>query len=87
MAGAVLIKLFARRDYVEAHRAHHWQPRRLGMGRGSGLVDMKTTALTFLIVMVVSSSVVLGADMFSGTWKVSVAKSKFDPGPGLKDRS
>ena len=47
---------------------------------------MKTTALTFLIVMVVSSSVVLGADMFSGTWKVSVAKSKFDPGPGLKEQ-
>jgi membrane associated rhomboid family serine protease len=35
VAGVVLIKLFARRDYVEAHRAHQWQPRRLGTGRGS----------------------------------------------------
>ena len=35
VAGAVLVKLFARRDYVEAHRAHQWQPRRVGMGRGS----------------------------------------------------
>jgi membrane associated rhomboid family serine protease len=29
VAGLVLIKLFARPDYVEAHRAHHWRPRRL----------------------------------------------------------
>jgi membrane associated rhomboid family serine protease len=31
IAGVVLIKLFARRDYVEAHRAH-WRPRRVGWG-------------------------------------------------------
>jgi membrane associated rhomboid family serine protease len=35
-AGVVLVKLFARRDYIDAHRSHHWQPRRLGMGRRSG---------------------------------------------------
>jgi membrane associated rhomboid family serine protease len=29
VAGLVLIKLFARPDYVEAHRAHHWRPRRV----------------------------------------------------------
>jgi rhomboid family protein len=29
VAGVVLIKLFARSDYVAAHRAHHWRPRRL----------------------------------------------------------
>jgi membrane associated rhomboid family serine protease len=28
VAGVVLIKLFARVDYVAAHRAHHWQPAR-----------------------------------------------------------
>ncbi len=28
VAGAVLIKLFARPDYVVAHSAHHWRPRR-----------------------------------------------------------
>jgi membrane associated rhomboid family serine protease len=28
-AGLVLVKLFSRKDYVDAHRAHHWQPRRL----------------------------------------------------------
>jgi len=29
VAGAALIKLFARPDHVAAHRAHHWQPRRV----------------------------------------------------------
>jgi membrane associated rhomboid family serine protease len=28
-AGVVLVKLFARPDYISAHRAHHWRPRRL----------------------------------------------------------
>jgi membrane associated rhomboid family serine protease len=28
-AGIVLVKLFARSDYIVAHRANHWQPRRL----------------------------------------------------------
>jgi hypothetical protein len=27
VAGLILIKLFARRDYLEAHRAAHWRPR------------------------------------------------------------
>jgi membrane associated rhomboid family serine protease len=30
VAGIVLVKLFARRDYVEEHRAGHWAPKRLG---------------------------------------------------------
>lgn len=29
VAGVVLVKLFARRDYVAAHRAQHWRPRRV----------------------------------------------------------
>ena len=29
-AGVVLVRLFARGDYVSAHRATHWQPRHLG---------------------------------------------------------
>lgn len=29
VAGVVLVKLFARSDYISAHRAHHWRPRRL----------------------------------------------------------
>jgi len=29
VAGVVLVKLFARSDYVTAHQAHHWRPRRL----------------------------------------------------------
>jgi membrane associated rhomboid family serine protease len=33
VAGVILIKLFARRDYVRSHEAHHWQPRRVGWGR------------------------------------------------------
>jgi membrane associated rhomboid family serine protease len=31
IAGVVLIKLFARSDYVAEHRAHHWRPQRYGM--------------------------------------------------------
>jgi hypothetical protein len=30
VAGVVLVKLFARPDYVEEHRAQHWAPQRLG---------------------------------------------------------
>ncbi len=30
VAGVVLVKLFARPEYLVAHRAHHWQPRRQG---------------------------------------------------------
>jgi hypothetical protein len=48
---------------------------------------MKTRVLMLLLVLSISTVVVLGADMFSGTWKVNVAKSKFDPGPGLKEQS
>jgi membrane associated rhomboid family serine protease len=29
VAGIILIKLFARPEYVAAHRAHHWRPQRL----------------------------------------------------------
>jgi membrane associated rhomboid family serine protease len=29
VAGLVLVKLFARSDYVSAHRAHHWRPQRV----------------------------------------------------------
>jgi membrane associated rhomboid family serine protease len=29
VAGMVLVKLFARSDYIQTHRAHHWRPRRV----------------------------------------------------------
>jgi membrane associated rhomboid family serine protease len=29
VAGIVLVKLFARSDYIAARKAHHWRPRRL----------------------------------------------------------
>jgi membrane associated rhomboid family serine protease len=29
VAGVVLVKLFARSDYVSAHVSHHWHPRRV----------------------------------------------------------
>lgn len=29
VAGVALVKLFARSDYVSAHRSHHWRPRRV----------------------------------------------------------
>jgi len=34
-AGFLLIKLFARPDYIQAHRAH-WRPRKAGWGQSSG---------------------------------------------------
>jgi membrane associated rhomboid family serine protease len=33
IAGVVLIKLFARGDFIAQHRAHQWRPRRYGMQR------------------------------------------------------
>lgn len=38
-------------------------------------------SLVALSVVAMISSVVVGADMFSGTWRMNVAKSKFSPGP------
>jgi membrane associated rhomboid family serine protease len=35
IAGVILIKLFARRDYVQEHKSHHWRPRRVGWGNSS----------------------------------------------------
>jgi rhomboid family protein len=32
VVGAVLVKLFARSDYLAEHQSRHWQPRRLGFG-------------------------------------------------------
>jgi membrane associated rhomboid family serine protease len=32
VTGVILVKLFARREYVEAHRAHRWRPQRLARG-------------------------------------------------------
>jgi membrane associated rhomboid family serine protease len=32
VAGVVLVKLFARADHVAAHKARHWQPRRVRWG-------------------------------------------------------
>jgi len=31
-AGVVLIKLFARSDYLAEHQSRRWEPRRLGFG-------------------------------------------------------
>ncbi|HWC04339.1 MAG TPA: rhomboid family intramembrane serine protease [Methylomirabilota bacterium] len=32
VAGAALVKVFAKRDYLAQHQARHWRPRRLGFG-------------------------------------------------------
>jgi membrane associated rhomboid family serine protease len=32
-AGAILVKAFARSEYVAQHRAHHWRPRHVGFDR------------------------------------------------------
>jgi membrane associated rhomboid family serine protease len=36
LAGVVLVKLFARSDYVAEHRARHWRPRHLGLRQSRG---------------------------------------------------
>jgi hypothetical protein len=41
-------------------------------------------ALVVCALMVFSSSVVLAADNWNGTWQLNVAKSKHSPGPGPK---
>jgi hypothetical protein len=41
-------------------------------------------ALVVCAVMVFSSSIVLAADNWLGTWKLNVAKSKYSPGPAPK---
>jgi len=33
LAGVLLIKLFARGDYLQQHQRAHWEPRRTGLGR------------------------------------------------------
>ena len=45
--------------------------------------------LSFVLVAVLamSATIVYGADMFSGTWKVNVAKSKYSPGPPPKSNT
>src|SRR5262245_35047842 len=49
-----------------------------------GRIGICVFALTLLIVCMLAASVVMGADMFSGTWKLNVAKSKYSPGPAPK---
>src|SRR5215470_216728 len=41
-------------------------------------------SLVLVAAFTISAAVAYGADMFSGTWKLNVAKSKFSPGPGPK---
>ena len=36
VAGAALVKLFARPDYLAEHQSGHWRPQRLGFGRSRG---------------------------------------------------
>ena len=36
VAGAALVKLFARPDYLAEHQSRHWRPQRLGFGPSRG---------------------------------------------------
>jgi len=49
---------------------------------------MRRRLLVFSLVLVaalaLSATIAYGADMFAGTWKVNLAKSKFSPGPPPK---
>ena len=42
------------------------------------------SSIVLLAVVALSATVVFGADMFSGTWKVNLAKSTYSPGPPPK---
>ncbi len=46
----------------------------------------KMLVLSFMLIAVfaLSATAVSGADMFSGTWKENITKSKFNPGPPPK---
>ena len=41
-------------------------------------------SLVLVAAVTISTAIAYGADMFSGNWKLNVAKSKFSPGPGPK---
>jgi hypothetical protein len=41
-------------------------------------------SLALLVVLALTATLAYSADMFSGTWKLNVAKSKFSPGPPPK---
>jgi hypothetical protein len=48
---------------------------------------MRKTLLVLSVVIVAAlalSAIAYGADMFSGTWKANIAKSKYSPGPPPK---
>jgi len=45
---------------------------------------MPVFLLVTMIVFSISATVAFGADIFVGTWKVNIAKSKYDPGPAPK---
>jgi hypothetical protein len=44
-------------------------------------------ALVFVAAFTISATIAYGADMFSGTWKVNLAKSKYSPGPPPKSNT
>src|SRR5262245_25625365 len=44
----------------------------------------RTLVFVFLIVTVLATAA-FGADVFSGTWKLNVAKSTYSPGPAPKE--
>src|SRR5215813_9919206 len=41
-------------------------------------------SLVLVAALALLATIAYGADMFSGTWKLNVTKSKFSPGPGPK---
>ena len=43
------------------------------------------SVFVFLIVTVLAATVILAADVFSGTWKLNTAKSTYSPGPAPKE--
>ena len=43
--------------------------------------------ITAVVLLELSASTVIAADMYAGTWKINIAKSKYSPGPAPKGPS
>ena len=63
---------------------HHWNIPILDYLSLSELLMLFIQPILMIAALALSAIVVYGADMFSGTWKANVAKSKYSPGPPPK---
>jgi hypothetical protein len=73
---------FAGAFQIDRHRSYF-----VGVTRGNAMSGQKrpfvpSIAASFLVMLGVAVSLFGAEDPFAGTWKLNVAKSKYNPGPG-----